>query len=79
MVLVVVGCWAAMIWATIQTYEAVPPIADRFVTRTGATVMNGEDIIAGKAGFQKADLMDYGGLFGMGSYFGEVKNAFDRG
>jgi nitric oxide reductase subunit B len=29
------------------------------------------DIQAGKAGFQKADLMDYGSLYGMGSYFGE--------
>jgi hypothetical protein len=27
-------------------------------------------ILAGKAGFQKADLMDYGSLYGMGSYFG---------
>ena len=27
--------------------------------------------IAGKEGFQRADLMDYGSLYGMGSYFGE--------
>ncbi len=33
--------------------------------------MSAEDIQAGKAGFQKADLMDYGSLYGMGSYFGE--------
>jgi nitric oxide reductase subunit B len=33
--------------------------------------MSAEDIYAGKAGFQKADLMDYGSLYGMGSYFGE--------
>jgi len=26
--------------------------------------------VSGKAGFQKADLMDYGSLYGMGSYFG---------
>ncbi|MEM0107207.1 MAG: cbb3-type cytochrome c oxidase subunit I, partial [Candidatus Micrarchaeaceae archaeon] len=34
-------------------------------------IMTSKDIIAGKAGFQKADLMDYGSLYGMGSYFGE--------
>ena len=34
-------------------------------------LMTGEDIVAGKAGFQKADLMDYGSLYGMGSYYGE--------
>jgi len=33
--------------------------------------MTRDDIIAGKAGFQRADLMDYGSLYGMGSYFGE--------
>jgi len=32
--------------------------------------MTSSDIIAGKAGFQQADLMDYGSLFGMGSSFG---------
>ena len=33
--------------------------------------MTGQDILAGKGGFQKADLMDYGSLYGMGSYYGE--------
>ena len=33
--------------------------------------MTGDDIVAGKGGFQKADLMDYGSLYGMGSYYGE--------
>lgn len=33
--------------------------------------MSDNDIVAGKAGFQRADLMDYGSLYGMGSYFGE--------
>ncbi|WP_408737380.1 hypothetical protein [Acetobacter lambici] len=33
--------------------------------------MTADDIIAGKGGFQKADLMDYGSLYGMGSYYGE--------
>ena len=33
--------------------------------------MTADDMQAGKSGFQKADLMDYGSLYGMGSYFGE--------
>ena len=38
--------------------------------------MTDDDIVAGKAGFQKADLMDYGSLYGMGSYFGQDYTAF---
>jgi nitric oxide reductase large subunit len=38
--------------------------------------MTDEGILAGKAGFQKADLMDYGSLYGMGSYFGQDYTAF---
>ena len=38
--------------------------------------MTADDIVAGKAGFQKADLMDYGSLYGMGSYFGQDYTAF---
>src|ERR1700686_3597990 len=37
----------------------------------GAVLMTNDDIVAGKGGFQKADLMDYGSLYGMGSYYGE--------
>ena len=53
------------------TYEAAPPFPDRFVSADGTLLMSAADIQAGKAGFQKADLMDYGSLYGMGSYFGE--------
>jgi nitric oxide reductase subunit B len=38
--------------------------------------MSADTIVAGKAGFQKADLMDYGSLYGMGSYFGQDYTAF---
>ena len=38
--------------------------------------MSAEDIVAGKAGFQRADLMDYGSLYGMRSYFGQDYTAF---
>jgi nitric oxide reductase subunit B len=58
-------------WATVETYRAAPPQPDRFLAPNGAVLMTGHDILAGKGGFQKADLMDYGSLYGMGSYYGE--------
>jgi nitric oxide reductase subunit B len=63
--------FALLGWTTDLTYKASPPFPDRFVGTDGTLVMSAADIQAGKAGFQKADLMDYGSLYGMGSYFGE--------
>ena len=63
--------FAVLGWATAVTYKTAPPQPGRLVTSGGAVLMTGHDIIAGKAGFQKADLMDYGSLYGMGSYYGE--------
>ncbi len=68
---VAVATFSMMAWATIVTYRTVPPQPDRFVSASGTSVMSGDDVLAGKGGFQKADLMDYGSLYGMGSYFGE--------
>jgi nitric oxide reductase subunit B len=63
-------CFGLIVWATQQTYRDAPMQPDRFVGRDGILLMSGQDIVAGKSGFQKADLMDYGSLYGMGSYFG---------
>jgi nitric oxide reductase large subunit len=41
-------------WATVITYRTAPPQPDRFLSANGSVVMTGEDIVAGKAGFQKA-------------------------
>ena len=68
---VAVATFAILGWTTNLTYKAAPPFPDRFVTADGTLLMSAADIQAGKAGFQKADLMDYGSLYGMGSYFGE--------
>lgn len=67
---VAVVTFAILGWTTGVTYKAAPPFPDRFVTVDGEVLMSAADIQAGKAGFQKADLMDYGSLYGMGSYFG---------
>lgn len=60
-----------LIYGTLATYRYAPRKPDRFLTDGGQTVMTTNDIVQGQAAFQKADLMDYGSLFGMGSYYGE--------
>ena len=60
-----------MSWATFLTYERAPPQPERFTDANGRPLMTADDILAGKVGFQKADLMDYGSLYGMGSYYGQ--------
>ncbi|HTX54830.1 MAG TPA: hypothetical protein VMD08_15600, partial [Candidatus Baltobacteraceae bacterium] len=68
---VAVASFALLGWATAVTYALAPPQPDRFATSRGVTLMSANDIFAGKGGFQKADLMDYGSIYGMGSYYGE--------
>lgn len=67
----VVGCWLGMAAATRSTYQQAAPLPQQMVSSSGSAVMSYADIVDGKSGFQKADLMDYGSLYGMGSAFGE--------
>jgi len=69
---VAVVCFALLGWATVLTYDRAPPTPAAIVDATGAPLMTEDDIVAGKGGFQKADLMDYGSIYGMGSYFGRT-------
>ena len=71
LLVVAILTFALLAWATTATYRLAPPQPDRFVGADGAVLMTNDDIVAGKGGFQKADLMDYGSLYGMGSYYGE--------
>lgn len=64
-------CFAIIIWGTYETYQQAPSLPDQFLSPLGKSIFTQADIIAGKSGFQRADLMDYGSLYGMGSYFGE--------
>lgn len=68
---VAIVTFAMLGWSTKVTYQAAPPIPAQLLAPDGSTLMTAADIVAGKAGFQRADLMDYGSLYGMGSYFGE--------
>ena len=63
--------FALLGWATTRTYRLAPPTPARFLAPDGTAVLTAAEIAAGKSGFQRADLMDYGSLYGMGSYFGE--------
>ena len=60
-----------LIYGTFVTYRKVPPLPGRFLDPQGQVFMTRHDVVAGKAAFQEADLMDYGSIYGMGSYFGE--------
>ena len=71
LLVVAIICFGLLAWATVLTYEQAPPQPQAFTDRAGNVIMSGSDILAGKGGFQKADLMDYGSIYGMGSYFGE--------
>jgi nitric oxide reductase subunit B len=68
---VAVVTFAMLGWATTRTYALAPPIPASFLAPDGTPLFTVGDIVEGKAGFQRADLMDYGSLYGMGSYFGE--------
>ncbi|HWG10031.1 MAG TPA: cbb3-type cytochrome c oxidase subunit I [Rhodanobacteraceae bacterium] len=68
---VAIATFGLLGYATVLTYERAPPQPERFLDSRGAQLFDAADLLAGKAGFQRADLMDYGSLYGMGSYYGE--------
>lgn len=71
LIIVVIVSWITMIWGAYRTHQEAPPIPEQFVSVSGTEIMTATDVISGKSGFQKAGLMDFGSLYGMGSYFGE--------
>jgi nitric oxide reductase subunit B len=68
---VAIASFSILGWATNVTYRTAPPQPARLVAPDGTIVMTARDIEDGKAAFQRADLMDYGSIYGMGSSFGE--------
>lgn len=71
LLVVAVLTFALLAWATVVTYRNAPPQPARLVAPDGSVAMTARDITDGKASFQRADLMDYGSIYGMGLYFGE--------
>ncbi len=68
---VAIVTFAMLAWTTVLTYRQAPPQPDSFVGPNGAVLLTKAEIFRGKEGFQRAGLMDYGSIYGMGSYFGE--------
>ena len=71
LLIIAFACFFMLIWGTYKTYQLAPPIPKNIISSSNKILMSEADIVAGKAGFQRADLMDYGSIYGMGSYFGE--------
>ena len=67
---VVIGSFLVLCYGTKKTYTEAPPIPKQIINEQGTVILEDSAIIAGKGNFQKADLMDYGSLYGMGSSFG---------
>jgi nitric oxide reductase subunit B len=68
---VLIFCTAIFLWGAVKTFHDSPPIPSKVVTTNGQVVFTSGQVFTGKAAFQEADLMDYGSVYGNGSYFGE--------
>ena len=53
-----------------RTYQSDPPIPERAVDPSGATVYTGDDVREGQKVFLHKGLMEYGSIFGHGAYLG---------
>jgi nitric oxide reductase subunit B len=58
--------FAVLILLTVKAYQNAPPIPDRVIDGSGATVFTGADIRAGQQVFLKYGLMDNGTIWGHG-------------
>ncbi len=67
---VVLAAVAVLAYGTVRAVDAAPPIPDRAVSTSGELVYSHQDVVGGKAVFQRAGLMDFGSLYGNGAYFG---------
>lgn len=68
--LVLILGFSTLIFMGHETSTQAPPIPERVVDQSGATIFTGEDILAGQGVFQKYGLMDVGSVFGHGAYNG---------
>ncbi len=69
-ILVMIFGFSILIFMTVRTYQSAPPIADRVVDASGATVYTGDDVRRGQEVFFKYALMEHGTLWGHGAYLG---------
>jgi nitric oxide reductase subunit B len=69
-ILIILLCFAVLIWVAISAYENAPPIPQRVVDPSGKTLFTGDDILSGQEVFLKHGLMENGTIWGHGAYLG---------
>lgn len=57
-------------YGAVMVYDGQPPIPNQLRAPQGTVLATKNDINAGRDVFQRTDLMDFGSLYGNGSYFG---------
>jgi len=68
--LVILSCFAVLVWIAGRAYDHAPPIPGKVVTAQGETLFTGEDILAGQEVFLRYGLMENGSIWGHGAYLG---------
>ncbi len=69
-VLIVLLCFAILIWVAVSAYENAPPIPAKVVDPSGRTLFTSDDILSGQEVFLKHGLMENGSIWGHGAYLG---------
>jgi len=69
-VIIMIVCFAILIWVAVKSYEDAPPIPGKVVDSSGRTVFTGDDILSGQEVFLKYALMENGTIWGHGAYLG---------
>src|SRR5512132_3792625 len=66
----VIAVLGILVYGTVATTRGAPPIPATVSTSGGQVLFTRHDIQEGKKLFQRADLQDFGSLYGNGAYFG---------
>ena len=69
-VIIIIVCFAILIWVAVRSYTDAPPIPAKVVDSSGRTVFTGDDILSGQEVFLKHALMENGTIWGHGAYLG---------
>jgi hypothetical protein len=59
---------AVLAYGTVAAQRAAPPVPDEVVSTDGTSLFTRGDILDGRAAFLRGGLMDFGSLYGNGSY-----------
>ena len=68
--LVILPCFAVLIWLAGRAYDGAPPIPGKVATAQGEILFTQSDILAGQQVFLRYGLMENGSIWGHGAYLG---------